>query len=738
EYQDTNDLQALFVKLLFRPEDNRLFLVGDPRQSIYRFRGANVAGFFSMAEHIRQSGGVMLPLHENFRSRPGIISFVNRVAATLFTPPLELVATLEPTATPEVIALCPPTTKDHSADEIRAHEARSIAATIHTLVTNEGFSLGDIVCLFQALTSTDIYEQALRLGGIPSRIFGGGYLLERPEIADLLSALSFAAFPERNRALIALLRSPLVGLSDDDLVLLAGEDGKGLRRNIRHHAEAGPILTLLETSHRLRRPSEIIRALLDHTGYEIFSATVDPSGGRTANIDRFLTIIENLEASAPISLRALVRYLHDLKIHGARLGETPATAEPTNAVRMMTVHAAKGLEFPVVILPDLIRGSHRANTQWCFARGEGLGLPPDVETLATREREADEEERKRLLYVALTRAEERLILPLHPDTKAKGLWHQWLLPFLNAPEVTVRDPESGIRSPEKDFRIPDPGSLIPKIEVFSPPPKLTLDTDAVRTFTVSELETFARCPQEYYLKHVVGVPAESLLPQHREALPAYLRGSILHSVLEELEPEHLELLPDLIERHCLANHVVPDERLIAELRGPLDLFCTTPLFQSLGKGRREVPFRWQWEKIDVVGKIDWLRPEREGGWEIIDFKTDRLEPSEVGDRAKTYDLQMTTYALAVEAALEEKVTSTTLHFLQPGVPFTVPMDDRRRNEGKRAISAIAKRIAEANFTLGTFTPPCARPDTTCPYHLNGLCWLDFQKRSPGSGVRDPD
>ena len=718
ECQDTNDIQATFISLLHNPAINRLFVVGDPRQSIYRFRGANVQRFFSLIDLIRNHGGDVLPLAENFRSRPGILSFVNRLEV-LDDTSVALVAMREASANPNVTVLACGASDDRRVAALRSLEAEAIAAHIRSLADKGEMPYGDVVCLFQALTATDIYEQTFRRWGIPFRVVGGGYLLDRPEITDLISVLTYASNPRSDSALIALLRSPLIGLSDDDLVIMAGSDGKQLRFNARRHTEAGPLLEMLASGARHRRPSEILRLLLDETAYEIFSSMVDASGGRAANIDRFISMIETLESEAPVTLRSLVNYLKDLRFHGARLGETPVSADATNAVRLMTVHAAKGLQFPVVILPDLIRRPVAQKGAWCFVRGKGLGIKHSEELLKYS-LEEDERESRRLLYVALTRAREKLIIPLHNGDDVKGRWHQWLKPLVDHDVAVVQSVDTLPLAAEAR-----PAMVIP--EVFSIAPGEHPQHEG-RMFTVSQLEAFSRCPHEHYLKHHLGLPAETLFPRREDVLPAHVRGSILHAVLEEIDPRNPDAIPHLLRRQCLLQNVDPEDAVMAALSQPLLAFRESEFFKALDTGCREVPFHWKLKGHIIHGKVDWIKPSP-GGIDIVDFKTDRVEGEALHERAKSYDLQMVAYALAIEEALATPVRATTLYFLDAGSPVTVLFDDARRAMGRERLSMIMDRINANDFTLRDYIPPCAKPDTTCPYHLNHLCWLDWQKKN---------
>ncbi|MBI4211534.1 MAG: PD-(D/E)XK nuclease family protein, partial [Deltaproteobacteria bacterium] len=738
EYQDTNDLQTELVSLLHAPSRNHLFIVGDPRQSIYRFRGANVACFKKMLDRLEHLGGKIISLNENFRSRSSIINFVNEVAAPLGGDPL---AAERPEVDPAVFALSIPSPEKTPYEELRREEAATIAAHLKGLFDRKAFVWKDMAILFQAMTTTDLYEQALRAFGIPFRTYGGKRFLDRPEIRDLLSALSFAADPSNTSSLLAILRSPLVGLSDDECVLLAGEKGKDFHKAALSSPRASFIQELLRVKEHLH-PSELVRFILKETGYEVICQAIDPAGGKVANLEKFIGLACDLEREIQVTLPAFVEFIQNLIRRGARMGDAPVIDDLNSEVKIMTVHAAKGLEFPVVVLPDLIRQPSNATEPWCFVRGRGVSfkqrdpkfpfaplVAPETFTELRKQDECEEEaESRRLLYVAMTRARDHLVLPIHPEHPTKGRWHRWITPHLEKVEtITVNEvkgltPErrlGGGASPELAEGLGE-GFPLPRLS-----PKSGLVPSRSNTVTVSQLESFDRCPQEYYLKYQLLLPSGVLLAKHPERLSAPVKGSILHNALLMLAKNKTAHVHDLIAAECQALGISCDDATIHELAAPLQSFMKSPLFDDFHQGQHELRFDAIVEDRLITGKIDWLR-QGKTGYEIVDFKTDRIDGG-CEERAKNYELQMTTYALAIEMALGVSIERTILYFLHPQKTFEMAMSDGRRDEGRKKIAAILNRIAAKDFHLNSFTPPCVHPKTTCTYHINKLCWLDRQQ-----------
>ena len=778
EYQDTNDVQTELTLRLFAPGKNTLCIVGDPRQSIYRFRGANVDCVQTALDHIRRADGEVVQLTDNFRSHPDIVSFVNTASehiqegllrgGTSETSDSSKVSKVQPknntsqesltsfvtpprcndTDTSEVNnfqALAPARTKlrDNpavvtmdltsadklSAAERRRFEAQSIASTIEKLVAEQDYSMGDIVCLFQALTDVTEYEAAFKERGIPYRFFGGRGLLSRQEVCDMMHALRYAANPYDQIAALGLLRSPLIGLSDEDILRLGGSKGVDLCENARKHPDCD-LLRMLASSGEHRRPSEIMRMVSDRTAYEHVCDTLDPSGGMRAALDRLILLAESLERQTPTTLKEFIDFVSNLRERNARLGDPPAAGGGSEAVHCMTVHTAKGLEFPVVILPDLFRQERNTTHPWIFHRQEGLAFklkdpehpfgkrePSErFERIQETERLQSAAERARLLYVAMTRAEDTLVLPLHRDEKVKGRWHEWLRPMKDS--TLVLSYSSTLEKNANHTSIPE----------YQSTRVLTFDRNSVREYqstrvlrlSVSQLEEYDRCPFEYYLRHQLGLPANQLISEESSGLAANVTGSIIHGVMENLRPNNADSLDDLIRNQCLSMDVQPLDNVMARLKRPIEHFMKTPLFDQSGEGRRECRIDWQLDGQTITGYIDWFREDADG-IHILDYKASRVTDEQVAGEAARYELQLATYALALEEALGKPAVSTTLIFLADDATRLSErkLDEETKGAMKDRLCKIMQSIASEDFDLSSNAePPCTR----CPYHHNGLCW----------------
>jgi ATP-dependent exoDNAse (exonuclease V) beta subunit len=517
EFQDTNGLQRdLMMKLGLRRGAN-LFIVGDRKQSIYGFRGADVDVFGEMTEAIENAGGLQQPLHLNFRSQPPLIDALNLIFAKVFRDRAEVAADElgqlgyveheasvaerdardEPPLVEFMVSIVPDNKRANSdADDeeetrfesrdVRQRDAAQVVERIEELVSGTNFSLckngntdlslchfsyGQIAVLFRALTGVGVYESALRRAGIPYLTVQGKGFYQREEVTDLIQLLRFLDNSTDEIALAAVLRSPLCGISDNALFALrsapfVGEtsNGKKLpRRNLWHAVRNHREIQFIDDEERreLDRVSTFLREMLDRRNrYPIadllryavaatdFTAVIAANydgAHRISNVEKLFRLADAFEKSGQL-IRDFVHYVEKFEEAAGREseGQIDSTA---NVVRLMTIHQAKGLEFPVVIIPDLNRykSSERDNSLFVVDRHRGFSVAvPDGRGAVARgttfgqlrERGGWREqfESMRLLYVAATRAEDRLIFSgATTQTELKNLqtttrdqWLAWL------------------------------------------------------------------------------------------------------------------------------------------------------------------------------------------------------------------------------------------------------------------------------------------------------------------------
>jgi ATP-dependent helicase/nuclease subunit A len=440
EFQDTNPLQAAIIQQLFTPPDNVLCIVGDPKQSIYRFRRADVGCFSEMLTTITNSGGEAIVLSDNFRSAPPIIDFINAVCAEMphYTP---LIAQKSTPSFPAILPIpltCP---EEATAADRRHLEAEAILEKIPELSKVHG-GLGNITCLFQTRTTLQLWADRFRLANIPVHVYSSGGFWEHPEIRALLFPLHVivglqTGHPDE-RHLLAMLVSPLFSISLDEIYRwmhmkpnIGTSDLPPLHRAVFAHSPIGTRLTIWLQYAETHTPHELMMRIVADTHVSSQPVT-----------DAFLRRLHLMGRARALPLSDFLNQLVELQHLNERTPDTPAAICHDEAIQMMTIHAAKGNEFSCVILGDLFRRPSSTTPTWIFEPGLGFAVrqedeltPGNASTaewddMRTQYQSDELSERERLLYVALTRAQRQLVLPIHTDlitdSVKKGNWHDHL------------------------------------------------------------------------------------------------------------------------------------------------------------------------------------------------------------------------------------------------------------------------------------------------------------------------
>ena len=454
EMQDTDPVQMEMVELLcgIGFEHDKLFAVGDSKQSIYRFRGAEVALFDRLRDAVRNEG--RLSLTRNYRSQPGILHFVNALCSLRF-PEYEPLEAHHPAQCAgacveflwSVPGAKPQAARKESVSDVRAREADAIARRIVELIaspvarilerddTLRTVTPGDVVLLFRSMSNVALYEAALRKHGLNYYLVGGRAFFAQQEVYDLLNLLRTLENPDDSVALAGTLRSPFGCLADDALVLLAFHPG-GLWAGLHDPAcvatlsedqrpRADRIRELLTKWRGLKDRLPIARLIgvaFADTGYDAAMQFEYLGDRKLANLWKLTDLARSFDRSGLFGLADFIARLADLVTNQPR--EEQAATQPENAdvVKIMSIHQAKGLEFPVVFVPDLAArglGGRTAAARWDRKLG-CLARPPDEDPplftdfahqLGLRaETVADWREDLLVLYVACTRARDLLVL----------------------------------------------------------------------------------------------------------------------------------------------------------------------------------------------------------------------------------------------------------------------------------------------------------------------------------------
>ena len=464
EFQDTDPVQADLVRLLCgdRLCDGRLFLVGDAKQSIYRFRRADPRVFAALRNELPAKG--RLPLTTNFRSQPAILRFVNETFANEMAEyePLEPIDPKQYSPEPSVEFLFSLSEdKSDNAELRRRREARWIARRIKSLLEDETPRIrdqgtlrrvrpGDIAILFRALSNVHLYEQALVEEGLEYYLAGGRAFFAQQEVHDLANLCRWLEDPADELSLAGVLRSPFFGLSDDTLLLLKPEPTSRFINGLHKppklpETQAEQVRRAAATLDELRARkdflgiADLLQLAVDRTGYDAALLCEHLGSRKLANLRKLIAQARALDEAGGVTLGEFVIRLNEA-IREQDKEELAAThPEVADVLRLMTIHQSKGLEFPVVVVADLDGSRRGGENTACYDRvlgpifslpDDGDGKPPHLGQLLYRKEQnsEDEAEQVRLFYVAVTRAKDHLILSacLQHDAKPRSPWTQLL------------------------------------------------------------------------------------------------------------------------------------------------------------------------------------------------------------------------------------------------------------------------------------------------------------------------
>lgn len=606
EYQDTNTLQARIIDALAH-EDN-LFLVGDVRQSIYGFRGADVTVMQGKQKAFKKEKPKdVIALGMTHRTVPSIVAFING----LFTSIEELNGTddfkamtssvTEQTDRTTVEILTTPYSKeqDENVDVARIKEGTFLARRIREMIDNKfmirdeqdelrSVKYSDIGILFRSMTNVEIFERCLRAEDVKYYVMKRGEFYNAEEIIDIVTMLTVLERPYDDIAFAAIIRSPLCGLTNDGLYWIGqhGRDKKDMPfcnkvrayRSIKElsNTDAVRIERFLQFYDTMRARKDhvaleiLTRDVLELSEYE-FKVMLLPEGERKyANIEKFKEVVKEYDISENGTLADFLNYLTAVKRLEVKEQEASLEAETSDTVKIMSVHKAKGLEFPVLCVADMgsVRNRYKEG-KFTFTPQNGLGISayiPQADDFLDdhcsilnkqyRAR-ADQEEDMRVMYVALTRARDHLILSgsvritKSDKKKTANLPSQWIDIVLQHCSVLPQQLSQNEKVPVNDHvqvminphELPEtlrgrkPNDARPNLErllsdtsEFTQEDKLliaqvhdniaVLQIEKVRqsTFSVTELVTYTACPRLYYYRFETTIPAMFL--RQKEVRPA--------------------------------------------------------------------------------------------------------------------------------------------------------------------------------------------------------------------------
>jgi ATP-dependent helicase/nuclease subunit A len=574
EFQDTDPLQAEILLLLTAsdpsvtnwheatPTPGRLFIVGDPKQSIYRFRRADVGVYRDVCARLERCGATPVKLTTSFRSVPQIQSCINAAFAPVMTDDAMTLQAdyveLSPFRSaipnqPAVVALPVPEPYGQRQTSMIAIERSlpdAIGAFVDWMVTRSNWKVTvrrglaperirarHICILFRRFLSfgqdmTQPYVQALEARGVPQVLVGGKTFHDREEVETLRAALAAIERPDDELSVFATLRGALFSIGDEELLQWRYTFGAfhpfrvpgdlGTASALKPIADALNVLRRLHRRRNYYPVADTIQQLLAETRAHV--GFVLRSGGEQtlANVLHVAELARQYELGGGISFRGFVDELRQAA-EGIEAPEAPILEEGSDGVRLMTVHKAKGLEFPVVILADPTCKLSRADAgRWldpdrnlCALKIAGLA-PVDLLLHGNEELAREQAEAVRLTYVAATRARDLLVVPVLGDEPYAGGWLDPLMPAVYPSEGSRRQPGRAPGCP--DF--PSKDSVLTRPD--GDPARTTTVAPGLHRFTVTNPEPGTAKPDAYSVvwwdPHVLTLGAESTLGFRRDDL----------------------------------------------------------------------------------------------------------------------------------------------------------------------------------------------------------------------------
>jgi len=722
EFQDTNPVQFEIVKRLTALHRN-LVVVGDDDQSIYGFRGAHLKNILDFHEQYPDTTGIVL--RRNYRSTKSILEVSRRLIVTN-RERLETRIGISKTLTTDAEGEFP-RWRDFDTE---AEEAEWVAEQMAEGVASGRRRYRDFAILVRTNRTAEPFLRALDARGIPYYFSGSRGLFQRPEVKELVALLR-SLFQESRPEYLYLLASEGYGVAEDDLarlidrlpmeplsfksVLERAAAGTGIFRDMvsdEGRAKLGEMLAHLQELHDFakgKRTGEVLYRYLELRGVlrKLVASERFEDEARARNIVKFFSIVRSFEKVAVSDRVALfLRHLDAIQEYG----EDPAVADIDSAldvVQVLTVHKAKGLEFPVVFLVQLAAGRFPTNN-----RSGGLDLPA-AHRDAAADSESHREEERRLCYVAFTRAREELILTYARDYGGLGRER--------APSLFLQEAfDLGKPVPAKRRK-----RAIEELEEHRPglPALALVDSRATREpidLSVRRLEDYETCPLKYRFLHEISVDP-ILTRDHRVNFGNAMHQAVAHALNRRIQghtpsfDEVAEVFQRAWRRDGYRSEEHERRRFDQGLQALRD-FIAREIEAGPMPSAVERHFRVKLDDVVVTGRMDRV-DDQDGEVVLIDYKTTDLDDPEKGNQEAKESLQLSVYALAHRELTGQTPQRVELRYVLTGDVGRAGPDDKRLEKTRAKIAAIAASIragdfearpSERNCSICACRPICSR------------------------------
>lgn len=721
EFQDTNQLQMNMLKFI---NPSYRFVVGDGKQSIYRFRGADVSLMKELVDVSKKaSNSDFINMSTNYRTCKSIIDFVNVAFNEIMgkeesskDPSYKIHYTNieshrsgpeEEKCRVELITI-PCEDADNELEEAKEEDSEqsewealtnrmlAIVAEAKPIVSeNDSWRAPiwrDFAILIQTRTKLTLLERALKQKSIPYVVYGGIGFYEKQEVRDMLALLNWLNRPWEPLYILSLLRSPLFGVNVEGFLTI--DDCLEEETSLASYIYEGIFIDDEKIDQRLKDAlsklkqfyekwipylpqvsmKEYLHELFQNSGLKTMLLLQRNNLQQVKNVEKLIDVLAEFQTA---SLDDLLRQVNQLAALSDKEGEAEVELAEGNMVHIMTVHASKGLEFPIVFLPDLAKGPRGDSGSIRFDKDlrivlqyekekedEPLKKPdkkssPSFEAIKERAKDQAIEEAKRLFYVAVTRAKDYLVLSTM-EKQAKNSWYDMLLKameqngFINA----YFNPVSNIDNIDEWHQ---------KGELYEPPVRKEGRKHAL-TFSVSEIMTYINDPLIYFYKYIVKLEDEWFIEQEervvtdgqKEAISGKKLGTIVHRACELLDNGY-SMTEAKEEALALLEEDTDIESYKQQLAGLIVNYQELNKLELGTNIANEWAFSVEIEGVCVIGEIDKI-VEKNSEYHLIDLKTNKSRDYE--RLTAYYTPQLYLYKMAFEQQYGKQINQLSLFFMR--------------------------------------------------------------------------
>lgn len=792
EYQDTNDVQYnIFMPILDNLKKGNLFVVGDEKQSIYMFRDADISVYQKTQDDLTagSSDGRLLKLPHSFRMYPAIAAFTNKLFRNLFYDPKpifnevshsELICAKESLSDGGIeFLVCDP---ENNVEEKDLLIGKMIE--LYLAKKDEGFSFGDIAVLCRKRNNFRELEIIMTENNIPYVVIGGRGFYQQQIVGDIYNYLSFLMDQKNDSALIGILRSPFFLFSDANLYDLSREEGRTyfdkLKKYVTSKKYFGNVLSILNDHIVLSATHEIsalIRTILVDTGYWNMISCSDDSSRKIKNLEKLISLAANFSSQSFVTLYDFIRYLEHAIINIEDEGQA-LPEENIDAVKLMTIHQAKGLEFRAVFLYNcheygretkLIAKHIETDKKYgilskVYPGNKYFDEPLSAPIVALYNYVSGKRqlaELKRLLYVAVTRAVEYLFISgemseNYREDSFMGLLKKGLTLDFSKDHYNTSELLQFMINSEGEYKLSDRTIElnIPIIKMIAgslslPDRKNNFENvrreinfskinDSISNEIISatKISVFNQCPVKYQLTYELGYSDLATLVKtdvntfdykfkEDEETSGYgdLKGRIVHEILD-IEPQFQNIEKEvdrILAKELSAIHInVQKEDIKKEIVVLLNKYYKSSTFIELQKFTRyynEYEIYTSEKDFYLYGIIDKLIPG-DDRIIIIDYKTDRIPAEEITNRGENYLPQLMFYANILRKKYSAcKTFELRIIFLNhPEKVFSRTVSEKELSEFNDRIYEIVASIRNNNYT------PNKNHCYNCQYSVGkGIC-----------------